>query len=128
MNEMPQGWPTDWLGESLAELGDGSRIRCQILLTDGYTSVHVGNDASIMRQWDGLWPAAKETIQKILSDYGRDSKIQATGNFLQISIPPEPIGPGVNWSIALQKSGGDGVWDATFDGWEIDPGESQPYF
>ncbi|RYD35022.1 MAG: hypothetical protein EOP86_09565 [Verrucomicrobiaceae bacterium] len=81
-----------------------------------------------MARLDVLWPAAKEVIQSLLERYDRDLELDASGNSLLISIPAEPIGLGVRWSIALENSNSPGVWDAAFEGWWIRPEESQPYF
>jgi hypothetical protein len=64
----------------------------------------------------------------MLTDYGRDPKINARGNFLKITIPAEAISDGAEWSIALHKDEADGVWDAHFREWKVAPDESQPYF
>ena len=128
MDQMPKGWPTDWEGESLAELGADGRIRCTILLADGYTPTHLKNYTEIMERWPEVWPAAREVIQKMLSEYNRDPKINARGNHLKLTIPAEAISEGAEWSIALQKHEADGVWDTAFKGWKVAPDESQPYF
>jgi hypothetical protein len=128
MDRIPQGWPTDWEGESLADLGADGRIRCTILLTDGYTPAHLKNYTEIRERWSGVWPAAREVIQRMLTEYERDPKINARGNYLKLTIPAEAISEGAGWSIALQKDEGDGVWNASFEGWEVAPDESQPYF
>jgi len=128
MDSIPEGWPTDWEGESLAELGADGRIRCTILLADGYNPTHLKNYKEIMARWSEVWPAAREVIQKMLTEYDRDPKINARGNYLKLTIPAEAISEGAEWSIALQKDEADGVWDASFEGWKVAPDESQPYF
>ena len=128
MDSIPEGWPTDWVGESLADLGADGRIRCTILLADGYTPNHLKNYKEIMAGWSEVWPAARQVIQTMLIDYERDPKINARGNYLKITIPAEAISDGAEWSIALEKDKGDGVWDACFQGWKVVPDESQPYF
>ena len=128
MNSIPKGWPADWVGESIAELGVGERIRCEIFLVDGHTPLHVQNYADMMEQWSELWSTARKLIQTMLADYDRDTTIKSQGNYLKITIPAERISEGAVWSIALQKAEGDGVWEASFEGWDISPEESQPYF
>ena len=122
------GWPTDWEGESLADLGAEGKMECRILLIDGYTPGHLKNYAEIVERWGELWPAARKVMLMMLLDHDRDPKIKIPGNCLHITIPSEPISEGAEWSIALQKAEDDGVWDATFEGWEVSVEESQPYF
>jgi hypothetical protein len=51
MDRIPEGWPTDWEGESLADLGADGKIRCTIILTDGYTPIHLKNYTEIKMRW-----------------------------------------------------------------------------
>ena len=128
MESIPEGWPTDWAGESLADLGADGRIRCTILLADGYTPIHLKNYNEIMTRWSEVWPAAREVIQKMLTEYDRDPKINARGNYLMLTIPAKAISEGAEWNIALHKDESDGEWQASFEGWKVLPDESQPYF
>jgi hypothetical protein len=129
MEKIPKGWPKKWAGESLVEVEDGRKIRCKILLTKGYAPSHLENYAGIMERWGDLWPAARTVIETMLAAYGRDTRIDESGNYLQIDIPRKLIGEGAAWCIALQKNGGrDGAWEARFRGWKVSAKASQPYF
>ena len=132
MENINEEWPTDWDGESLVDLGPDGVIRCKIILDDGNTPTHLMNYKEIMARWSEVWPAARLVLQTMLFDYERDPKINVRGNYLKITIPAEAIDEGAEWSIVLEKDEGDeewdGVWDASFQGWKINPDHSQPYF
>jgi len=99
------------------------------VLVDGDLSpIHRENYQEILRRWAELWPEIDAVLSGMLDPDHPQHQIRSPGASLQISVPSEPIGEGVSWSVAVEFSRDGSVWDVPIDGWNPTSDGAQPYY
>lgn len=123
-----QWWPSGWTGNAVIDCGANGRMGCKICVDGDLSPTHRLNYQEILRRWPDLWPEIDGVLSGMLDPDNRLHQVRNPGASLIISVPDQPIGVGVSWSVAVEFSHDSSVWDVPIDGWNPSSDGAQPYY
>jgi hypothetical protein len=97
--------------------------------TDSGNGVELENISDLKSKWKELWPPVLAFLKNMRKKY--DFSTDFTASDLRVSLLgfDKPIGPDTSWEASFTfEEEGFGHWGIAFQGWTIDPENSQPYF
>lgn len=127
-DQVPEGWPTGWAGNTVIDCGSSGRFCCTIGVDGDPSPIHRRNYQEMLQRWPQLWPEIESVLSGMLNPDNNFHKIRSPGASLIISVPDQPIADGVSWSVALEFSHDSSVWDVPCDGWNPTSDGAQPYY
>jgi hypothetical protein len=103
-------------------------LQAEVVLGDD-EEIAMKNARMVESRWKELWPATQTLLKKMRKDYDFSTDFKVSDLRVTLLRTDELIGPDTTWELSFNlKEENFGHWGIAFQGWTIEPKNSQPYF
>ena len=86
------------------------------------------NYTLLRRRWSEVWAQVESWCLRERAAYGCDDSLNDHSAWLELSLPETAFSDDSDWGVTVMFEPSYGSWCATFVGWNLNEGESQPVF